>query len=109
MSLSEAQKLYDYALTKLTEENKIKRISPRINLYQQVNYDYTYEIKSFRHYNGDPFNELKIINNRQLANPETIVIIDQKANGELNKIVKGDVELKKIQAAKKIRQPLARA
>jgi len=97
MSLSEAQKIYEYALTILTKENKLREISPKINQYQHVNSEYTYEIKSFRPNNADPFNEFKIIDNRQILNPQIIVIIDQRADGTLDDVVKVIVTLEKIQ------------
>jgi len=97
MSLSEAQKIYEYALTMLTKENKLREISPKINWYQHVNSEYNYEIKSFRPNNADPFNEFRIINNRQLVNPQIIISIDKNANGTLDEIVEGTISLEKIQ------------
>lgn len=97
MSLSEAQKIYEYALTMLTMENKLHEVTLKINRYQHVNSEYNYEIKSFRPNNAHPFNEFKLINNRQLVNPQIIISIDKNANGTLDEIVKGTISLEKIQ------------
>ncbi len=97
ISLSEAQKIYECALTMLTMENKLHEVTPKVNRYQHVNFKYNYEIKSFRPNNANPFNEFRIINNRQLVNPQIIISIDKNANGTLDKIVEGTMLLEKIQ------------
>ena len=94
VAMSEAQKIYEYALTTLTMQNKLREVSYRLNVYKHSNSEYNYEIKSFRPGNAEPFNEFKIINN---LNPNIIIGIDQQADGILDGIVKGTISLEKIQ------------
>ncbi len=98
ISLSEAQNIYEYALAILTKENKLREVNLNIHKYQYVNSEYTYEIKSFRPNNTDPFNDFRIIKNHQIVNQQIIIIIDQKADGILDEVVKGNVTLEKFQS-----------
>lgn len=97
ISLSEAQKIYDYTLTMLTRQNKLREVSTKINVYQYGNSEYNYEIKSFRPADAEPFNQFRIIKNGRILNPPIIMGIDQKADGSLDAIVKGTISLEKIQ------------
>ena len=95
--LSEAQKIYDYALNKLNNENKLREINPDDDKYQYVNSKYTYEIRTFRPVNGKPFNQFKVIKNYQIANQIPVVMIDKNADGKLDAVLKGDVGVEKFQ------------
>ncbi len=97
VNMSEAQKIYEYALTTLTMQNKLREVSYKLNAYKHSNSEYNYEIKSFRPSKAEPFNEFIIISNRQILNPYIIICIDQKADGILDRIVKGTISLEKIQ------------
>ena len=98
IDLSEAQTIYEYALSMLAKENKLREINQNVNKYQYVNSEFTYEIISFRPNDVAPFNELRIIKHNQIVNQPIIIIIDQKANGKLDKVIKGNVALEKFQS-----------
>jgi hypothetical protein len=51
--------------------------------------DFQIEIRSFRPANAQPFNEFVITDNRPVACPETIVIVDHRADGTLDEVLKG--------------------
>ncbi len=95
--LSEAQKIYDYALNKLNNENKLREINPDDDKYQYVNSKYTYEIRTFRPVNGKPFNQFKVIKNYQIASQIPVIMIDKNADGKLDAVLKGDVGVEKFQ------------
>ncbi len=97
ISLSEAQKIYDYGLTMLSKESKLVEIGPRVNQYLHENIEFDYEIKSFRPVNADPFNEFKIIDKHSISQ-EVTILVDQKANGILDDIIKGSITLEEVQS-----------
>ncbi len=97
ISLSEAQKIYNYGLTMLSKESKLVEIGPRVNQYLHENLKFDYEIKSFRPVNADPFNEFKIINKHSISK-EVAILIDQKANGILNAVITGSVTVEEVQS-----------
>ncbi len=96
--LSEAQKIYQYALNKLSRNNKLHHVTSSNNCYQHVNAEYTYEINSFRSDNNDSFNEFKIKNNHQLSSQQSSISIDHNADGTIDEIVHGTIPLVTIQA-----------
>lgn len=89
ISLSEAQKIYEYALTTLLIQNKLDKVSSKAKVYQFVNSEYSYEIKSFRPDHANPWNEFKIIDNNRIIEPHIAIGIDQNADGKLDEIVQG--------------------
>lgn len=97
VSLANAQIIYEHALAALTMENKLQVVSPKISRYQYANSEYSYEIKSFYSDNTEPFNEFKMINNRQIVSAKITVGIDRKADGTLNEIVDDTMSLEKLQ------------
>jgi hypothetical protein len=98
MSLSDAQKIYDYAISNLTMQKKLHEVSSKLDVYLHVNTEYDYEIKSFHPSDADPFNEIKIINKGRLLNPPITIWIDQKADGIIDGKVKGAMSLEKSQS-----------
>ena len=95
--LTEAQKVYDYALIKLNNENKLREINPDADKYQYVNTEYTYEIRTFHPANGKPFNQFKVIKNYQIAGQIPIVMLDKNADGKLDTVLKGNIGVEKFQ------------
>ena len=89
VSLTEAQKIYDYGLEKLAQENKLEVRVPRVNRYVHEKNDFQIEIRSFRPANAQPFNEFVVIDNRPVACPQTIIIVDHHADGTLDETLKG--------------------
>lgn len=95
--LSEAQKIYEYGLQLLLSENKLKEHITDISQYIKVEPCCLYEIRSFRVKDADPFNEFILIENRNIANPHTMVGIDQNADGTLDLLIKDSTTLERIQ------------
>jgi hypothetical protein len=98
VSLGEAQQIYDYGLNEVSKEKKLQVRNPSIDRYLHEKNDFQLEIRSFRPTNAQPFNEFKITDNRPLVRPETIIIVDQNADGILDEVLKGSVSLEKAQS-----------
>jgi hypothetical protein len=98
MALSTAQEVYDYGLEMLTKENRLKELNPTNHKYTRENTEVFMEFKSFYPPEGKPFNQFKIISKKQMVNPETIVAIDNEADGILDELLKGKGDLSKIQS-----------
>ncbi len=97
VNITKAQKIYEYAINKLSTQNKLREVSYKFNAYKHSNSEYNYEIKSFYPNNAEPFNEFIIINNKLILNTYIAICVDQKADGNLDRIVKGAISLEKIQ------------
>ena len=91
VELAKAQQIYEYGLNILNQKDQLQVYSMDIIDYVQENSDYDYQIKSFYPEGSEPFNEFKIIRKREITNSE-IVIIDQKADGHLDEVLKGSAE-----------------
>lgn len=98
VSLIAAQRIYEYGLTELTKENKLKVKNPSVNRYVYVNNNIQLEIRSYRPTNAQPFNEFKITDQRPVVFPDINIIIDQNADGILDEVLKGSVNLENAQA-----------
>lgn len=96
-SLSDAQKIYEYGLERLNRENRLQLRLPEVQGYVHESCDFHLEMISFRPVNAQPFNEFKIIDKRQLAAPELIVMVDQNADGKLDEVLKGTATPEEIQ------------
>ena len=97
IQLDEAQKIYDYGLQKLSRENKLKVHLTRVSQYIWEEPCCHYEIKSFRNENSNPFNQFILIDNRNSVSPNTMVGVDQNADGILDILVKGSTTLDQLQ------------
>jgi len=91
VELAKAQQIYEYGLNILDQKDQLQVYSMDIIDYVQENSDYDYQIKSFYPDGSEPFNEFKIIRKRELKDNE-IVIIDKKADGLLDEVLKGPVQ-----------------
>jgi len=89
--LANAQKIYEYGLKILSEKDRLHVYSVDIIEYVQVNSEFDYQIKSFHPKGSEPFNEFKIIRKHAINNVD-IVIIDNKANGILDEVLKGPAD-----------------
>ncbi|MGH7602122.1 MAG: hypothetical protein ACREOI_37635 [bacterium] len=89
VSLSEAQKIYELGLERLARENKLQMRIPKVSRYIHEKNEFQIEIRSFRPANAQPFNEFIITDNRPVACPETIIVIDHHADGTLDETLKG--------------------
>lgn len=97
-SLSDAQKIYEYGLNRLIQENRLQLRRPNVQRYVYESCDSHLEIISFRPANATPFNEFKIMDKRQMVSPQIIVMIDQNANGVLDEALKGEATPAEAQA-----------
>ncbi len=97
INLSDAQKIYDYGLSKLSGTNKLQVTTPTTRQYYQQNLYRDYEVKSFRPINADPFNEFKIIDKKS-GSANISIYIDQKADGTLDHTLKGTALSQDIQS-----------
>ena len=93
----EAQSIYQYALTQLNAQHKLRQINPEINVFQLENSKYNYEIKSFRQVNSGPFNEFRVYNSTKISETNISISIDRKADGNLDEVVTGALSLKDLQ------------
>ncbi len=98
VSLSEAQKIYEHGLERLAKENKLQMRIPKVSRYIHEKNDFQIEIRSFRPANAQPFNEFIITDNRPVACPETIIIVDHHADGTLDEVLKGAATAEKLQS-----------
>lgn len=98
VSLTEAQKIYEHGLEKLAKENKLEVRVPRVNRYVHEKNDFQIEIRSFRPANAQPFNEFVITDNRPVACPQTVIIVDHHADGTLDETLKGSATPAEFQA-----------
>ena len=98
VSLSEAQKIYEYGIEMLARENKLEVRIPRVNRYVHEKNDFQIEIRSFRPANAQPFNEFVITDNRPVACPETIIVVDHRADGTLDEVLKGNAKPAELQS-----------
>ena len=96
-NLSEAQKIYEYTLTLLESQTKLQKVNLRFSVYQELNSENNYEIKSYTPGDGTPFNQFKVIKKKWSLNPEIIIGVDQQADGSIDEIVKGSMSLEEIQ------------
>lgn len=97
-TLENAQKIYSAGIDMAIMEKKVSRRIAEISTYLYENTIYTYEIKSFRPIQSQPFNEFKITDKRPILMPKVYVLIDQQADGLLDDVVKGRVTPDKFQA-----------
>ncbi len=98
IELAEAQKIYDYGLLMLSQENKLQERSPENHKYVYDDPNFYIEIKTFRPAGANPFNEFKITHKQPVIAPTITVALDGDADGNLDKILKGTETLEKLQA-----------
>jgi hypothetical protein len=97
VELAEAQKIYDYGLMMLSQENKLQERSPENHKYVQDDPDFYIEIKTFRPTGSSPFNEFKIMAKKPTITADITVALDENADGTLDQILKGTKMLAKVQ------------
>jgi hypothetical protein len=97
ISSREAQEIYEYLLTMLNSQSKLRQVVATTNVYQYEDSNYKYEVKSFHPGGAEPFNQLKIYENGYNLNPPVTLGIDQNADGTIDEIVKGNMLLEQFQ------------
>lgn len=97
IGMAEAQKIYTYTLAKLTSQDKLREVNPKINMFQQTNSGYNCEIKSFRPTDADPFNQFKMTKENPAMHPKVIIGIDYMADGSIDEMIDGDTSMETIQ------------
>jgi hypothetical protein len=98
LALSEAQKIYEYGLDMLAQNKKLQQQSQEITGYVYETFDFYYEIRSFQPANTDPFNEFKLSGKRQAERSEVSIVVDHLADGTLDEVLKGKIELEQAQS-----------
>ena len=98
ISITNAQKIYEYAISILTEQNKLHSVNPMYHSYIFNNTKYNYEIKSFQPNNIEPFNQFRIVEKEGDISSGFIMGIDQKADGTIDTVVVGNMPLEEIQS-----------
>ncbi|MDZ7319606.1 MAG: hypothetical protein ONB11_10650 [candidate division KSB1 bacterium] len=98
VALSEAQTIYQFGLSSLSRENKLKVRTPGRNSFAQEKDKFQLEIRSFRRLNAPPFNEFRVTDKRPLVGVEVVVLLDQNADGTLDEILMGSGSLEKFQS-----------
>jgi hypothetical protein len=96
--LSEVQKIYEYGLDRVTQENKLQVRNPAISRYLHEDNSFQIEMRSFRPTDGRPFNEFRIIDKRQMVAPQPIILVDRNADGTLDEVLKGETSLENAQS-----------
>ncbi len=97
MSLDEAQKIYEHGLALVTKENKLRIRMPNVDRYTHSADGVLIEITSFRPAHAPPFNEFRIVDNRPVVCQRLTIMVDQNADGTLDKVLKGSSELEEVQ------------
>jgi len=97
INLADAQSIYEFAVNMLTMQNKVAKIKPKINSYKIKIENYTCEIKTFQHDNGEPFNQFKVVEKNANESSEFLIGIDYEADGILDTVAVGDMSLEQIQ------------
>ena len=97
ISIGEAQEIYDYSLDLLASQNKLNEINKMDDKYTINNRSYKFEIKSFFPEFGEPFNEFIVTDKTDEWNFKVSVILDEKADGKLDQILKGKMSIEQAQ------------
>jgi hypothetical protein len=95
--LSEVQKIYEYGLEMLARENKLEEHVSDVSQYVEREPCCQYEMKSFRLSDTSPFNQFIITEGFDTSSPQTMVAIDQDADGTLDVMLKGSKTLEYMQ------------
>ena len=97
-NLSEVQKIYEYGLDRVTQENKLQVRNPGISRYVHEDNGVQIELRSFRPADGLPFNEFRIVDKRQIVSAQAVILVDRNADGSLDEILKGTMSLEDAQS-----------
>lgn len=98
ITLSEAQTIYDYSLDILSKQGKINEINRESKKYLNKEDDYNFEMISFFPRSNSPFNEFKIFEKgNNLFNGHENIYVDNNADGTLDEILKGTMDIKEAQ------------
>jgi hypothetical protein len=98
ITLSEAQEIYDYSLDILSKQGKINEINRESKKYLSEEDDYGLEMISFFPKSKSPFNEFKVIEQKnQFFNTREYIFVDNNADGNLDQLLKGSMKIKEAQ------------
>jgi hypothetical protein len=86
VSRDEAQRIYEYGIDTAAKENKLRQQKPVVNPYVDEDADFYYMIRS-----------LRLIDKHRVS-PRIMVIVDQKADGTLDEVLKGTVTVEEVQS-----------
>ncbi|MCW8850890.1 MAG: hypothetical protein OQJ81_12990 [Melioribacteraceae bacterium] len=98
VSLSEAQEVYDHCLNLLESQNKLSQISKEDKKYIFTDFEFNFEIQTLYPKTKMPLNEFTIADKRKgKVIYKVSVFMDNDADGILDELLKGDIELKEAQ------------
>ena len=98
ISLSEAQEIYDYSLNLLEKAGKLSEIEKDSKQYETSEGEFTFTIKTFSSNGDNHFAEFRITDRRSgLGQFKESIFIDDKADGNLDEIVKAGFVLEEAQ------------
>lgn len=93
-TIGESQRIYDYSLKLLEEENKLNEINKTSDKFkfkiEKLNL--SFEITSFQPELGDPFNQFKVVQKQGMSNNVSL-FNDMKADGSLDEKLKGSFSI----------------
>lgn len=92
-TIGKSQRIYDFSLKLLEEENKLSEINKTSDKfkYKIEKLNLSFEITSFQPELGDPFNQFKVVQKQRKDNIS--LFNDQKANGILDQILRGSFSI----------------
>ena len=94
ISYFEAQKIYDHCLNYLEKQNKLNTVNSKTKTFTWKTGEFTYEIKTLHNLEELPLNEFSIIDPTQ---NRISVFMDRNADGILDEILRGEIELNEAQ------------
>ena len=94
--IRQVQAIYEAGLADLSNKNKLKSQERLLSQYIFESPTHTYLIISFKTVDDTFFNEFKILKNNSLVT-DPVIVKDEKADGELDQILKGDIPIKHLQ------------
>ncbi|MDZ7374078.1 MAG: hypothetical protein ONB23_08930 [candidate division KSB1 bacterium] len=96
-NLVEAQRIYDWVLSSLAAQNKLRRIEPANATYRYEERGLRFQIKTIAVEKKGYVNEFTVSRVGWVGVPELVVAIDQGADGQLDQVVRGTLLLQEAQ------------
>jgi len=94
--IRQVQTIYEAGLADLNNKNRLRAQERLLSQYVYESPTHTYLIISFKAVDDTYFNEFKILNKKSLAT-DPVIVKDDKADGKLDQVLKGDIPIKHLQ------------
>ncbi len=98
LNLEQAQSIYQYGISKIEAENKLKVVTPDFISFQYRNTKYSYEIRSFVTSGDNTFNQFRLYKDDPLMSNPIIICNDHNADGKLDVVIEGNETLADLQS-----------